>query len=161
MQLTELQNKANELLAQYNLNDWRFEIGKTVSSVGRCFHRQKKIEFSQYFLHIGEVNITDTLLHEIAHALVGPGHKHNYVWRAKAIEVGARPIRCKAVVPSKEPTYWGVCQCRKHPFYRKPTRTFKCRMCRTTLQLVSNDTVRMPKPVSNLKGISLKNLRGL
>lgn len=156
MLLTDLQDKAYQLLSLHNLNDWRFEIGKTTSSIGRCFHKRKKIEFSKHFLHIGEVNITDTLLHEIAHALVGPGHKHNWVWRNKAIEVGAKPNPCKAVIPSKEPAYWGVCKCTKHPFYRQPKRSFKCRMCRVSLTIVKNT----PAPSVN-KSFSLKNLRGI
>ena len=32
--------------------------------------------------------VKNTLLHEIAHALVGPGHRHNRVWRQKAREIG-------------------------------------------------------------------------
>lgn len=36
----------------------------------------------------------DTILHECAHALVGPSHGHDWVWKAKALEIGARPERC-------------------------------------------------------------------
>ena len=35
--------------------------------------------------------VRDTILHEIAHALVGPGHGHDAVWKAKCVEVGAKP----------------------------------------------------------------------
>ena len=38
--------------------------------------------------------VRDTILHEIAHALVGPGHGHDAVWKRKCREVGARPERC-------------------------------------------------------------------
>jgi hypothetical protein len=33
--------------------------------------------------------IRDTILHEVAHALVGENHNHDEAWRAKAIELGA------------------------------------------------------------------------
>src|SRR4051812_12271673 len=42
----------------------------------------------------GAAEDLDTLLHEIAHALVGPGHGHGPAWRRKCREVGARPVRC-------------------------------------------------------------------
>lgn len=40
--------------------------------------------------------IRDTILHEIAHALVGPNHCHDLVWKAKCLEIGATPRRCGA-----------------------------------------------------------------
>lgn len=30
----------------------------------------------------------DTVAHEVAHALVGPAHGHDAVWRRKAVELG-------------------------------------------------------------------------
>ena len=39
-------------------------------------------------------HITDTILHEIAHALVGPRHGHNAIWRQKAREIGCTAMRC-------------------------------------------------------------------
>jgi hypothetical protein len=42
----------------------------------------------------GAEEIVDTILHEIAHALVGPRHGHDTVWKAKCTDIGARPERC-------------------------------------------------------------------
>ena len=36
----------------------------------------------------------DVVLHEIAHALTGPGHGHDWAWKQKCVLVGARPERC-------------------------------------------------------------------
>ena len=44
-----------------------------------------------------DAEIEDTLLHEIAHALVGRRHHHDAVWRAKAREIGCTGQRCHSV----------------------------------------------------------------
>lgn len=36
----------------------------------------------------------DTVLHEIAHDLTGPGHGHDGFWKQKCLLVGAGPERC-------------------------------------------------------------------
>ena len=37
--------------------------------------------------------VRDTVLHEIAHALVGIEHGHDAVWKAKCVQIGAKPQR--------------------------------------------------------------------
>jgi len=41
-----------------------------------------------------ESDVLDTILHEIAHALLGTGHGHDAIWKAKCLEVDANPERC-------------------------------------------------------------------
>ena len=64
--------------------------------------RATSASVSAYFVARNSVEeIRDTLLHEIAHALVGPGHGHDAVWEARCLEVGAIPRRCgQADMPS-------------------------------------------------------------
>ena len=38
--------------------------------------------------------IRDTLLHEIAHAIVGPGHGHDALWQTAARRIGCTEKRC-------------------------------------------------------------------
>ena len=52
--------------------------------------------------------IKNTILHEIAHALVGPKHGHNEIWKQKALEIGCDAERCHYVVFSK-PKYKLTC----------------------------------------------------
>lgn len=85
--------RANELLEEHGLlqQGWKFGISSEKEAVGRCHHWRKLIVFSRHFLRSSPEQIEDTLLHEIAHALVGSGHGHDAVWAAKAIELGAVP----------------------------------------------------------------------
>src|SRR5271165_928788 len=63
--------------------------------MGLCAYARRTIELSTYFVERnGQEEILDTVLHEIAHALVGPGHGHDAVWKRKCVEIGARPARC-------------------------------------------------------------------
>jgi predicted SprT family Zn-dependent metalloprotease len=96
--MIEIQQRAKELLDEYELHGWRFEIEATKGAVGRCHYNRKVIGYSKYFIESSWNDIEDTLRHEIAHALVyihhGPQHGHDRVWMAYAIKVGARPVRC-------------------------------------------------------------------
>jgi predicted SprT family Zn-dependent metalloprotease len=86
---------ALRLLAAHGLQDWSFAFNRRKRSMGMCFYERQAIELSIWFIERNaEEAIRDTLLHEIAHALVGPGHGHDEVWKQKCIAIGAQPVRC-------------------------------------------------------------------
>ena len=61
---------------------WSFEFNRRKRSLGLCFHHRKAVELSLHLVeHNGPEEVLDTLLHEIAHALVGPRHGHDAVWK--------------------------------------------------------------------------------
>ena len=81
-----------EKLDFYGLTHWNVAINNTKRTLGQCCHSIKTIKMSKaFFLHMEYEDILDTVLHEIAHALVGPGHGHGEVWKEMAVRLGATP----------------------------------------------------------------------
>jgi predicted SprT family Zn-dependent metalloprotease len=113
-----------ELLDKHGLPHWTVGFNNRKTMLGRCLFHRKLIELSRpYVDHNDEESIRDTILHEIAHALVGPEHGHNPVWMSKALEIGATPTRC--CKDSKIPGRWQArcCNCgRTHHKHRAPKR---------------------------------------
>ena len=73
----EIRKLAMDLLAFHNLPDWSFAFNRRKQALGLCVYHRKCIELSVYFVkRNSHEEILDTILHEIAHALVGPGHGH-------------------------------------------------------------------------------------
>jgi predicted SprT family Zn-dependent metalloprotease len=90
---------ARELMATHGLSGWEFGLNTNVRRAGVCFYPHGRtpgrIELSAHFVERNpDDEVRDTILHEIAHALVGAAHGHDRVWRAKCREIGARPDRC-------------------------------------------------------------------
>jgi len=121
MLLTEVKIMAENLMFQHGLKQsgWTFQFDNAINRCGCCRYRIKKIQVSKHYASLNnEAIVKDTILHEIAHALVGPGHGHDHVWKAKAIEIGCSGFRCKS-----EDTHEG--------FVRTPSRYIAtCHSCK-------------------------------
>ena len=64
---------------------WRFRFESARSRAGVCRQNTRIIALSvSYVLRAPWDDIRDTLLHEIAHAIVGPGHGHDAAWQTAA-----------------------------------------------------------------------------
>ena len=100
-----------ELLNEFGLDDWKFDLSNEKVTLGRCDHSKKLITFSTYYLHEDMSEIEETIRHEIAHALVGPLHGHDWIWRQKCLEVGAKPERLagEEVQTRAQPNYMIEC----------------------------------------------------
>lgn len=86
---------ALKLMKKHGLSHWRFRFDNAKRRAGQCSHTYKFISLSLPLTQARSVdNVRNTILHEIAHALVGPGHGHNHVWRRKAREIGCDGNRC-------------------------------------------------------------------
>jgi predicted SprT family Zn-dependent metalloprotease len=104
--LIEVVALAHQLMEEHGLIEagWTFELAKDKTTVGWCRHEDKRIELSiEYIKETPMEELKDTILHEIAHALVGvervwTGRRwqydhHGYKWQAKCVEIGAKPMR--------------------------------------------------------------------
>jgi predicted SprT family Zn-dependent metalloprotease len=96
MKLREIEEFAVELMDEYGLIEkgWTFKFDNAKVRFGCCNYTKRLITVSRNLAKINaEAEVLDTILHEIAHALT-PGAEHGPVWKAKCIEVGARPQAC-------------------------------------------------------------------
>lgn len=129
----QVQALAQGLLASFGLREWSFAYNRRKAAMGMCFYDRRTIELSHHFVERNShAEIVDTLLHEIAHALVGPGHGHDAVWKRKCVEIGARPVRCghAAMPDGRWQARCGACGYCFHR-HRRPHRMrgWFCRQC--------------------------------
>ncbi len=95
-------NQAYELMEIHGLTGWVIQFDHARRRAGLCDYNRKTLSLSRHYARYAKPDhIRDTILHEIAHALVGPGHGHNAVWRKKAREIGCTAARCHTLNFSK------------------------------------------------------------
>jgi predicted SprT family Zn-dependent metalloprotease len=135
MKLDDAKQLAKRLMDQHGLlPEWQFRFNRAKSFVGVCYNKHKRIELSRPFTELNSyAEIKDTLLHEIAHALIGEEHGHDDVWREKAKEIGAKPERTAAgrVINHPKEKWIGDCGCSKRRYrYRLVRdRQLVCKRC--------------------------------
>lgn len=126
-----------ELMCEHGLiaSGWRFSFDNAKRRFGNCHFGLKRISLSKHLVSLNtESVVKNTILHEIAHALVGIKHNHDNVWKVKAIEIGCTGDRCysstNTVTP--EPKYLLICP-NGHTFerYKKSKDNFRqsCAKC--------------------------------
>lgn len=100
MDITEAKKMALSLMTQHGLlnKGWRFDFNNRKGAYGVCSHSTKTIYLSIPLTKavINPDSVKNTILHEIAHALVGSGYGHGYVWQRKAREIGCDGQRCNS-----------------------------------------------------------------
>ena len=88
-------NLARSEMDKNGLVEWKLDLDHAKVRAGACFFKEKKISFSRNFIkNSNESEIYDTILHEIAHALVGPKYGHGIVWKNMAKRLGCSAKRC-------------------------------------------------------------------
>lgn len=121
-----------ELMDEHGLEAWQLTFDRAKRRAGACRYQTRTISLSAPLARLHDVShVTDTVLHEIAHALVGPRAGHGPRWRAVAADLGATPERCLAEdVPTIAGRWLGVCpQGHTTDRHRRPTRVLSCRRC--------------------------------
>jgi predicted SprT family Zn-dependent metalloprotease len=118
------------LMCEHGLNKWHFEFDRSTRRAGCCNYHDQRISISfNLASNASDEDIRDTILHEIAHALVGKKHNHDTVWKAKAREIGCTGERCHRLTFTS-PRYSVTCEnhCWTHTAERCDSRLF-CRTC--------------------------------
>lgn len=151
--LPQVAELAEDLLAQHRgrgglSQGWQFGFDLAPARAGVCNYTEQRIRLSvTYCLKASRAEIADTVLHEIAHAIVGHRHHHDAVWKAKAREIGCQGERCHRV-PHTAARWVGRCGCGqewfRHKLQRKMRRNRICVKCRGVITWQHNDGATLP-----------------
>jgi len=94
MDISEATSMARGAMNDHGLGHWIFTLDRSKRRFGQSRPRSCTISMSEHLIRLNDrAAVLDVVLHEIAHALVGAGHGHDHVWKAKCREVGANPER--------------------------------------------------------------------
>ena len=136
--LAETEALANALIKRHKANsglgkNWRFGFDLAPSRAGVCKYDERRIDLSVSFcLGARRTEIIDTILHEIAHAIVGKAHNHDAIWTAKAREIGCTGERTHAVRHTVA-RWTGECGCAQRWFRQRLSRSIangaRCPRC--------------------------------
>jgi hypothetical protein len=115
----EAKTLANQLIQQFGLVGWTFKINSRAKTrLGCCKYFRTGtggiIELSAWCLNGGVVEgkAEDTIRHEIAHAIAGPGSGHGPKWRQACRLTGANPQVCasaEVINNAPKPKYKLIC----------------------------------------------------
>lgn len=91
MNLTDARLLAHKLMAQHRLDvqGWTFDFDNAKKRLGAAHFHKRKITISKYMTQeADEELVRQTLLHEIAHALLPYHVKHGREWKELAKKIG-------------------------------------------------------------------------
>lgn len=131
MELDVAARMAREVMDDYGLQEWTLSFDHARRRAGVTKYQEKTISLSKVLIPLYTRNqVLDVVLHEVAHALVGPGHNHDSVWKAQAKAIGANPRATLKGTPQPPAPWVGICP-RGHQTerYRKPHHVVSCAVC--------------------------------
>ena len=119
---------AAELFHLHGLDDrgWGLEFRNFAHRLGGCSSQHKIIAINTYYAENNDESVVlDTLVHEVAHALVGPARGHDPVWKAMALKLGCIPKACGKNSVNIRPGKWQAsCPSCSHQFHKYRTPKF-------------------------------------
>lgn len=90
--------KYHEYALQFNgtgLRDWQFKFDRASNRYGCCYYGEKLITLSNVICALNErEKTTQTILHEVAHAIAGKESGHDSLWKHIAKKIGYTGERC-------------------------------------------------------------------
>jgi len=116
---------------------WKFELDSAVRRFGCCNYTQRKISISSALAALNSVSeVTETILHEIAHALAYyKGElRHGAIWKSVAKSIGCTAERCyssEVITPQVKKYRYECPHCKKTitKTYIMRTTRVACRDC--------------------------------
>lgn len=133
MDLNRARHLAEGLLYEQGLAEWEFQFDRAARRFGSCNYKHKRITLSWRLANLNpEAQVRDTLLHEIAHALAGPGAGHGIRWRHIARTIGCTPERCYgSEVIQPRPRFRAACALCGESYgrIRRPRGSHYCSRC--------------------------------
>ena len=150
MNARQAESLVYKYMAKHALPDeWSFRWQGKKRSLGTCSYSQKEIRLSRWYVELNDLTeVTDTILHEIAHALSyvrygRAGIGHGALWKKVCLEIGAIPRACsKDKLNRPQNHYKYVDTCCGLTFRRHRLRknvSYSCPKCRERLFLTTNN----------------------
>ena len=128
-----IEAEAARLFAVHHLaGDWSFRFDRATTRLGQCDHRRKSISVSKHLTKSAQENeVTQVLLHEIAHALAGPTVSHGPEWQRIATLIGYEGGRTHTLEPARDRANWvGKCPSGHEIVrFRRPGKPVSCAQC--------------------------------
>lgn len=122
-----------EALIRLHLDDtWTFDFDNAKRRAGLCDYRRKRITVSRYLAaRFDDDEIHQTLLHEVAHAVVGHSAAHGPEWKRVARDLGYVGGTTHNGETATELAPWiGRCPVGHVAYrHRKPARATSCAKC--------------------------------
>ena len=131
MNLTEAEQLARTFMDAHGLEDWSFGFDGAKRRLGQTNYTKRAITLSRHFVENGDWELVrTTMLHEIAHALVGPGEGHGPAWKEQARAFGIDPHATTHEAPDIPAKYIGTCpNGHTHRRHRRPRGQHSCSQC--------------------------------
>lgn len=107
---------AHHLMAEHDVAHVPLKFNsRTTRRLGAVAYRRGDgqpvyLELSTHMLrHVSWEQVTDTILHEIAHIIAGPKAGHGTEWKRVAARIGATPQTCTKALPPEAYKYQAEC----------------------------------------------------
>lgn len=106
---------AKQLLHEHGYGYVPVRLTRAKQQLGRITWKRgegiKYMGLSSYYIMLNdEDEIRETILHEIAHIIVGPEKGHGAEWKLAAKRIGAKPERCSRTAATPPGRYQAFCQ---------------------------------------------------
>src|SRR5262245_412974 len=132
MDLSTAERLACRLLRRHGLSPpWTFAFDRAIYRFGSCNRRKRQITLSRKLTLLNdELQVKDTILHEIAHALAPVGAGHGKKWKSIARSLGCSDQRCfGSEVVTPKPRYTGICPTCATKITRHRRKRLSCGRC--------------------------------